>query len=130
MRQWPTPNARDWKTPDFEGGANYECKKEAGYTIDPNSHAANWATPTARDWKSEDGTQSPDHSPPLGRQVLQGTGPESPVGSTRHLNAAFVEWLMNFPPNWTLPNDTAPTDCEPSETPLSQRRPRSPCVPY
>jgi hypothetical protein len=158
---WPTPQNRDWRGPDLEGSGNLERKRERGFTEDLNSRAANWATPAARDWKSDCPNQSPDHAPPLGRQVLQETGAgflsgsiprwptptarndkgdrtstakkqehkgrgnsskdlavdaalhNNPKKQNRRLNPAFVEWLMGFPPNWTLPSDTAPTDCEP-----------------
>ena len=90
-----------------------------------------WQTPAALDWKSDDPDQSPDHTPPLGRQVLQTSpdggkpstdGPNSPrrwpspraektdkleshhrnaTGKGKKLNPLFVEWLMGLPRNWT-----------------------------
>ena len=80
--------------------------------------AQTWAAPLARDWKSDDPTQSPEHSPPLGRQVLAVTGQPSqfptPTSSRRHglqshgrnvvaarLNPLFIEWLMGLPRGWT-----------------------------
>lgn len=44
---WPTPNSRDFRSPDLPGSGNYERKMELGYTIDLNSTAAAWATITA-----------------------------------------------------------------------------------
>ena len=49
---WPTPQARDTKSPDMEGSGNYERKMENGWTIDLNSAAANWPTPATRDSRS------------------------------------------------------------------------------
>lgn len=36
------------------------------------------------------------------------------AGERRRLNPAFVEWLMGFPPNWTVPASAGP-GCIPSE---------------
>lgn len=95
---WPTPTSGDAKA---SGAAGYsmESGRHEGTTLTDaavrqsnwstpraNEHyqhnsadngeslslqSRNWATPAARDWKSDDPSQSPEHSPPLGRQVLQ-----------------------------------------------------------
>lgn len=114
-RHWPTPQARDFRSPDLKGSGNYDRKVSKGYTIDLNSRVVNWATPTAQDYK--DGTDPspnaptnalPDHQDPTG------TGQVSPSTSGRRLNPLFVEWLMSFPAGWTV--------CEPSETLSAQRK--------
>ena len=100
--------AANWQTPsvaDTTGGRMSRSGSRSGELL-LKGQASAWATPNARDRKSEDGTHSPDHLPPLGRQVLRETGAESPSTSTRRLNPAFVEWLMGFPKNWSLPCDT------------------------
>jgi len=76
-----------------------------------------WATPTSAMWRSEDGSHSPEHSPPLSRQVLRMPtpgAPSSPSGQTsrRRLNPLFVEWLMGWPTGWTA--------CEPLGTEWSR----------
>lgn len=116
VRRWPTPTTFDaehatphsehneslssasgkWPTPissDTNGSREEDGRRSTGL----NTKAENWATPAARDWKSDDPTQSPDHSPPLGRQVLKGTGAEC----RKRLNPLFVEWLMGLPFGWT-----------------------------
>ena len=124
-RQWPTPQARDYRSPDLKGSRNYERKVSKGYTIDLNSRAANWPTPNdgeepetffARQ-KKWAGTYH--NSTPLkisakvhGLQDLKETGAASPNTSGLRLNPRFVEWLMGFPDEWTV--------CEPSAT-LSSR---------
>jgi hypothetical protein len=103
-RQWPTP---------------YGVSGNHGPDGNEFSSAVRqWATPSVRDWKSDDASQSPEHSPPLGRQVLRETGEASqfptPTSSRRHglqshgrnvvaarLNPAFVEWLMGWPRGWS-----------------------------
>ena len=75
---WPMPRnspqeARTTKTtPSQEKG-------EHGRYL--SAEAGAWATPAARDWKSDNPEQSPDHAPPLGRQVLKGIGPASQKNS-------------------------------------------------
>jgi hypothetical protein len=74
---WQTPSAQTYSKRRQVGQENRE------ELLLPEQAKA-WATPTERDWRSENPDQSPDHSPPLGRQVLQETGPASPSGSGRH----------------------------------------------
>lgn len=67
-----------------------------------------WATPSAQMWRSENPDQSPEHSPPLSRQVLRIDMPgseSSPSTQTSRprLNPAFVEWLMGLPLGWADP---------------------------
>lgn len=120
---WPTPAAsiaQDGETPETwearrqrllekginGNGAGTPLTIAAARWPTPTSTDATvrqWATPAARDWRSENPDQSPDHSPPLGRQVLQEIGPEYPDASgRRRLNPNFVEWLMGLPIGWTV----------------------------
>jgi hypothetical protein len=107
-RLWPTPAAVSYGT--NQGGSAGRVGPVRGSL---ETLARQWATPTARDWRSEVATQSPEHSPPLGRQVLQiptdgATTPPDSV-SPRQLSVPFVEALMGFPIGWS---DSGPTDFE------------------
>jgi hypothetical protein len=114
---WPTPQARDVKSPDMEGSGNYERKMENGWTIDLNSAAANWPTPNACDGSKA--SQISHQGACLTRSAEVGFrfflpvpptsthGGKSPSGSTRRLNPDFVDWLMGLPPGWT---DYAPLE--------------------
>ena len=119
---WPTPQARDTKSPDMEGSGNYERKMENGWTIDLNSAAANWPTPATRDYRSPNGASHMDRS--TGAKHLDQLpnfiehsflpappssthGDKSPSTSTRRLNPDFVDWLMGLIPGWT---DYAPLE--------------------
>ena len=101
----PSPFTRPAR--DGPGGGPRPRKKEK-QGEDLAAQSIQWATPSARDWRSEDPTQSPTHSPPLGRQVL--TTPQAGLsGSERAvLNPQFVEALQGLPIMWT--------DCGCSET--------------
>ena len=115
---WPTPQARDVKSPDMEGSGNYERKVENGWTIDLNSAAANWPTPATRDWKSGEASEETlnRNARPLSEIASHFSLPDlptstpggkSPSGSTRRLNPDFVDWLMGLIPEWT---DYAPLE--------------------
>ena len=86
-RMWPTPTGRDWKD-----GSAESCKNVPENAL--LGRAVHWRTPQARDGIPR-GPQTPEkrmsgnHSVGLGDQV---------GGS---LNPTFVEWLMNFPKDWT-----------------------------
>lgn len=108
LAEWPTPTAQVYG--NNRGGA-------AG-RVGPVRHSLDslgrqWATPTARDWRSEVATQSPAHSPPLGRQVLQtptdGANGSPEAAPPRQLCVRFVELLMGFPIGWS---DSGPIDSE------------------
>ena len=108
LAEWPTPTAQTYG--NNRGGA-------AG-RVGPVRHSLDslgrqWATPTARDWRSEVATQSPAHSPPLGRQVLRmqtdGENGSTQADQPRQLCVRFVELLMGFPIGWS---DSGPIDSE------------------
>lgn len=99
MTLWSTPRATDG-----EKGGPHQRWGTGGRPLPSQAWA--WATPTARDWRTDSPEQSPQHSPPLGRQVLQtltAGGPSSPSGRTSHhrLNVTFCEWLIGWPLGWT-----------------------------
>lgn len=117
---WPTPQARDVKSPDMEGSGNYERKMENGWTIDLNSAAADWPTPATRDWKSGEASEETlnRNARPLSEIASHFSLPDPPTsthggrslsGSTRRLNPDFVDWLMGLIPGWTdyVPLETA-----------------------
>lgn len=96
--QWAAATAHDGRRPGLD------TKSTQGANL--SRDAALWATPSARDWKSDDASQSPEHSPPLGRQVLTidvgGTNGSPPAGPLL-LCPQFVEALQGFPRNWSVP---------------------------
>jgi DNA (cytosine-5)-methyltransferase 1 len=96
---WPTPTARDHK----DTGANTDYQKIAA-----KSRLAGvvmvrekWPTPRAQDAKHGAATEwemQTDHAgtkDPLRVHVAK-------KGDTGQLNPTWVEWLMGFPPHWTL----------------------------
>jgi hypothetical protein len=98
-RMWPTPTARDHK----DTGANTDYQKIAA-----KSRLAGvvmvrekWPTPRAQDAKHGAATEwemQTDHAgtkDPLRVHVAK-------KGDTGQLNPTWVEWLMGFPPHWTL----------------------------
>jgi len=90
-KQWATPNAHE----------RTHSPREVDHGIQIANQASQWATPLARDARSEV-PQSGSYSPPLGLQVLMGTGPESTDDSgPLYLNPSFVEWLMGLPSDWS-----------------------------
>ena len=122
---WPTPQARDVKSPDMEGSGNYERKMENGWTIDLNSAAANWPTPATRDWKSGEASEETlnRNAKPLSEIASHFSLPDPPTsthggrslsGYTRRLNPDFVDWLMGLIPGWTdyAPLETASYLCK------------------
>jgi hypothetical protein len=113
---WPTPQCRDYRSPDLPESGNFQRKAAAGYTIDLNSAAAMWTTPKTVDVKH--GTICPSelkrHTPTLATQSMTwpipGSSLQDPTSSTsgqtsspstpnsrRQLNTGFVEWLMGVP---------------------------------
>ena len=95
----------------------------------------NWPTPATRDCK---GANGPEHlAKPRGHHdqlpnavVLSGlqapteTGAPSLPGSTR-LNPLFVEWLMNWPENWSTPYGPTDSGCSEKVSFQSKQKKRS-----
>lgn len=103
---WPTPQARDGK------GANQQdlCDRE-GKTPPQNEVAVLWKTPRAIEGEKGGQWQRSGNSPPV--ETLTGqafslldltisTDGETHLRPRRTLNPLFVEWLMGWPPGWTL----------------------------
>ncbi|HUU21488.1 MAG TPA: hypothetical protein VM389_03045 [Phycisphaerae bacterium] len=65
----PRTKAEMWGTPTAQTGGDGE-RPDGQRTLLCNQ-AKRWQTPTARDWKKDDASASPDHTPPLSRQVLR-----------------------------------------------------------
>jgi len=143
-RSWPTPTTSDGAT-----GATGADHRQGAAPL--RQAASGWPTPTARDWKGQDppGRQSeslgalvehwdgsshrdptsakpgPESSPPP-----PGSGPRSALQTRRirrllakpKLNPLFVEWLMGWPPGWTLLPDIEPIASAPAATASSTSR--------
>ncbi len=102
----PTPLAQEgpggkdvWKLTDVICGKRYKH---------PHEEQKTWPTPNARDWKDTPGMSregvNPDGSvrkreDQLARRVFAEAN--SQAGGQVNLSAAWVEWLMGWPLNWT-----------------------------
>ncbi|WP_245297304.1 hypothetical protein [Rhizobium oryziradicis] len=126
---WPTPQARDGK------GANQLdlCDRE-GKTPPLNEVAVLWKTPRAIEGEKGGQWQKSGASPPVATLTGQAfshlalTIPTVGVAHSRprrSLNPLFVEWLMGWPPGWTLLAWTA-FGC--SETALCHWKARMRCA--
>jgi hypothetical protein len=125
---WPTPQARDIK------GANKDELQDRGSKGAPlNEVAVLWPTPTSLgfgDSHQPGNSRSMNKTLELAEPIFSRQDPATyPVGQVsshlrRSLNPLFVEWLMGWPPGWTL---LAWTDFACSATALSawQQRMRS-----
>lgn len=164
-QQWPTPmssdgtrgsmvhirgnptlfgEARLWATPMAMDSRSSGMGQMAGRSL-TDMTARSWPTPTSTDNKrSVPDTRGRNQGPTLASEVFRSfphtqetatTGKPS-RGSGWVLNPRFVEWLMGFPLNWTIPipcsgstpgSPSALTACEPLGTEWSQwwRRQRS-----
>lgn len=117
---WPTPAARDWK------GSNQEEKHDRGSKGPPlNEMAVLWPTPTSLsfgDSHQPGNSRSYNLTMESARAIYSRLAhPIYEVGGIsskerRSLNPLFVEWLMGWPPGWTL---LAWTDLGCSATALS-----------
>jgi len=107
---WPTAQAHDVHAPKTPEQISRMRARGYGVT-NLTDRATMWSTPTARDYK--DGASTPDQwgtkgvNSLLGRLVLTTpkAGPESskPDPTSHRLSPRFVEWLMGFMEDWTLP---------------------------
>ena len=129
--------ARAWATPKAEGNDN---ANSADAHVSLGKQANQWPTPNVPN-RGPEGSKSHEHR--LDRKYLDATAqsfhpsPPAPENSTsggessmsrpglnppskRRLNVAFVEWLMNFPPRWSI----AHSGCGHLETPRVASRQR------
>lgn len=89
VKQWPTPQARDWKGPSG--------RSMKGEENDLPNQVKKWPTPTVND--SHNCTMPPSQ---MTRDNLPGAllrKGDRPNGG--HLNPTWVEWLMGWPIGWT-----------------------------
>jgi hypothetical protein len=96
VRRWPTPRASD----GTHGGRVTPRKGREGGNLVEAVSAESFATPTASPWRSGKASQETHdrNSRPLSEQI----------GGL--LNPTWVEWLMNYPPEWTaLPVSATPS---------------------
>lgn len=96
-RLWNTPTACE------DEGTGFRTRGDAKL----KGQIKQWTTPTARDWRSGKSNQTHNTRPlsevveRYGPQAQSTTGAQYQETSGR-LNSRFVEWLMGFPPGWTV----------------------------
>lgn len=83
----PTPRANDWTGPGLHGRGG----------MDLRTHVSLLPTPTSRDHK-DTGDSIANGAVPINGLLGRAVGPSKAQGS---LSPMFVEWMMNFPLNWT-----------------------------
>lgn len=129
--RWRTPSAGH---PEKGGAQPPETPLLGGHTLDLQDQAAFWQTPSVAD---TEGGRMNGSSSRSGELLIKGqaaavvsfhldplttsNGRESSLSaptSPRRLNPMFVEWLMGFPSEWTIPahSFSEPTGSEHSET--------------
>ncbi len=127
-RQWPTPVS----SPNSNRKTKVAPSEAAGqHGLVLAAEAASWATPKARDQGALGPAEADRKSPGLSRQAPATALPGQPSSpphqsSPLRLNPLFVEWLMGFPRNWSLPSVV--TACAALETQWCQPRPNMLCV--
>lgn len=96
---WPTPQARDYRSPDAPDSPRTARKAQQGWSPNLNgvvndvvNDVAAWSTPVSRDYK--------------------GKGRDHQLGNVGKLNPAWVTQLMGFPDGWLDIEDSpsSPTD--------------------
>jgi hypothetical protein len=106
-RQWPTPQARDYRSPDDPNGPRATRKQAQGWSPNLNdvaSDVASWPTPGARDYKAAN-IHTPAEGTTFKRDDLPGDLMRA--GHRGKLNADWVEALQGFPIGWTSLASTA-----------------------
>lgn len=98
VKDWPTPQTRDFRTGSAPDSPRMERKAEQGWSANLND-VVNWPTPAARDWR--DGRASQDtmerNSRPLNETVMSAERQEQ------------IEWALGIsekkeqPANWGTP---------------------------
>lgn len=135
-RLWPTPQTRDYRSPDAPDSPRAIRKREQGWSTDLNDAAAMWQTPMTSDAngvREYDGkrgvglnTQAAQWSTPTAQDGKNGSLPPSQVdrdtlpgdmirdGSSGKLNPAWVSQLMGFPDGWLDIPDGPPVRANPN----------------
>lgn len=109
-----------WYTPDVpNGGRKAGPDKTTKIQVGLENQAKFWPTPQAADASS--GRQRASETTTRGNPTLLGAARSHPDQETEkpgqpssettpssplRLNPAFVEWLMGFPPGWSIPGET------------------------
>lgn len=122
--KWPTPTAQTYGT-NKGGAAGRTGKERPSLSVLGSS----WPTPTARSMAPVAGGRS-RNSPCLNTLTEVPCGHSDPASSgggytnvsgPRHLNPAFVDWLMGMPVGYSLPTRIAQTDYIPWATQFRRR---------
>ena len=95
-KNWPTPNARDWK-----GAPGKGCQERGGHQSSLPAEVSknqSWPTPTSRDHK-DTGDSVANGTVPVNGLLGRAVAPTKMSGS---LDPAFVEYLMGYPIGWTV----------------------------
>lgn len=125
MRIWPTPTAGDAQgsgSRNTEGSLAHAGVSLTDAVRGDGGKGRTWATPTCRDAETEakakrgagslaagaSAATMERNARPLNEQVV--TGGAAPKGM--QLNAEWVEWLMQFPRNWTSLEPLPPASLE------------------
>ena len=123
VKDWPTPASRDYRTPNSQDSQDRRNAESTRGQQLPNfvEHVlpTTWGTPSTMDAKDrtyswdggEKGAERPTlngqaeafPSIPQARPTASSGAPSSPAGpSSLRLSPEFVEWLMGWPPGWTI----------------------------
>lgn len=130
---WRSPTVRDGSG---TGGADQEVRLAQGHSVGLKDQVTTWPTP-----RSSDGDKGGPHQALKGKPSLVALahghqGLATPTGglesspsapTSRRLNPDFVEWLMGWPPGWSMPSGSGSTGFASSETEsfLSRQQQRS-----
>lgn len=130
VANWPTPAARDYRSPNSQDSQDRRNDGSSRGQQLPNFVEHMWSTPAVADVtggrKSRSRTRSGELL--LNGQAASLSGPRAPTtpkpGETSstsglQLNPLFVEWLMGWPAGWTL------FECSATELSRFKRRMRS-----
>jgi len=102
-QRWPTPDASDWKQDGLKAS---QRRLDLYSTCSLNAAVRMWPTPTAHtqgDWQ----TYIQQHFSAETRKEWIAEGNPLPTGQGQ-LNPTWVEWLMDWPQEWTAPGPLSP----------------------
>lgn len=99
----PTPQARDFRSPDKPDSNNFQRKVKEGYTIDLNSTIAILPTVRAQVWKGEVSKDALFRKDAKSRMdQLENVVAHNGTSTGLKLQPAFAAWMMGYPEDWTL----------------------------